>query len=944
MLYFSKGVPLGVVRLSKRFGKLGEDMRIKSIIHKILVLICAILSLCALNGFAVQVNDYNGLKDAVNSNATTIRLTSDINFGNTPLVITTNTILTSAGNSNFTIEGNSTTSPMLTFQGAGSTISNINFSSSTAANPAIFVNIDAVGAGQNYSTFTIDGVTFSYNTSSTTTGGGALNIVSGQGTSIINTTFSTNSATGTGASGGALYYQGEKGFTGENINAEYNTAQQDGGAIYFSSGTIKDSTFSYNTAINGHGGAIYASTITVTGSAFVGNSANTGGAIWVNTYASIKDSTFTDNISTGGRGGAVYNNNGIVDISSSTFENNQASDGGAIFNNGLMSISNSVIQNNTSSGSGGAIVNTAIMTISNTTFSHNNASINGGAISLDIAGIAATLNLDDSVTFSNNTAGGRGGAIYADNATINLNPNGKAITFIGNTDSSGDNDIYLNGTSTLNINGAGTINLHGGIIGGSTNSTDATINWYATTGYNGNLTLTNGALNIKTPGTSAFNNITLNSATLNLQNGATESFTPTSLTITGDVPLYIDVDLAANTADQISSVSGGGSFSINSSEQLNILTDSSSASPISITSATLNINENEDFYGPLYVYNLQQSSGGFTATTTGRLNPTISALPIAANSKVIANVNTVNSLYNRIDVMLSREYLAYQERNRLSDNAYIRMLQEEIAHVTGESLEDEWKQMVWFIPNAGYQKVDYGNDIDNVKNTFYGGLAGVDYPFWISDDTAFIPTFFMGYLGSKQKYEKTTLNNNSLALGGMLTFMKNFAILSAQAYITNGPESYELKTYSGNFDIFSFTASVKGELNLSLSDDIVMQPAFTAIYNYSNLQNYITANLAQIYSTRFHNFLLTPSLKLMISTDSWYPYVGVSYNFSEKQKGSVTANNLVLSEYKIKNFGEISVGIENNFFKNYSGYAQLSSYIGSARGVALQMGVRGYLN
>ncbi len=924
--------------------------------------------LLGLNVFAVEVSDYSELQNAVNSNEDTIALSQDIEFGDTPLVITSNTILTSVEGSSFTVKGNGTSSPMFTFYSSSSSISNINFSSSTAADPAVYINVTAAEPEQEYSTFTISNVTFLNNTSSTSTGGGALNIVSEQGVYIYNTEFSTNYATGLSSNGGALYYQGEIGFTGENITAYYNSAQQNGGAIYastatiigstftgnstsignggaiyISSGTIQKSIFSSNTAVQ-DGGAIYASTATIQKVVFKDNMAGwgNGGAVYITDSATIENSDFLHNTSRNEGGGAIYNE-GTIKIINTTFDSNKAFNGGGLYNKGTAVISEGKFTNNNSDSDGGAIYNEGTLEINGTEFDGNKSSGSGGAIYVKTG---SSLTLNDDVKFTNNAAEGSGGAIYVDNdAALNLNLNGKTVTFRGNTDISGSNDIFLNGSSTFTINGGGTVNFHGGVLGGNIVSDNVNINWYTTKAYNGDLSLTGGALNIMAQHADAFNTVSLNSAALSIQNGTIDDFSPSSLNITGDIPLYIDVDLSAGTVDTVNNVSGSGSFNITRAEQLRILSDTFSTNDFTVTnSAPLNINVNEDYYGPLYVYNLQQIPGGFTAIRTDRLNPTISALPVAANSKVVANVNTVNSLYNRIDVMLSREYLDYSNRSSLQDNMYVRMLEEEIATVSGESLRDEWQKMVWFIPNAGYQKVDFGNDVGEVKNIFYGGLAGVDYPFWLSDTSAFIPTVFAGYLGARQKYQETTLDNNSLAVGGMLTYMKDFAILSAQAYITNGSEEYKFRAYNGDFDVFSFTASVKGELNLNLTDHIVMQPAFTVIYNLSNLQNYTTANLAQMKSTRFHNFLLTPAVKFMASCAGWYPYVGLSYNFSDKQKGTVAANDLSVTKYKLKNFGEVSVGLENNFFKNYSGYAQISGYTGSSKGISFQMGLRGYLN
>ena len=1041
------------------------------------IIFCSFIFLY-LPSFAVQeVNSFLTLKSAViavnNHEDNAIQLIRNISIGPsaTPLIVTTNTVLTSTPGSTFTITGNSTTSPILTFQGAGSTITNINFSSSTATDSAIAINVAPVLAGHNYSTFTISEVTFSDNTSSSSIGGGALNIVSGQATHIVNTTFSTNTATA--GNGGAFYYQGNIALIGEEINANNNIAQLDGGAIYassitltssvfstntattgnggaiyVSSGTVTDSEFYYNTAgqdggaiyastltlsgskistntatgnggaiyvTNGNlqnsdfsyniagqdggaiyastmtitegmfstntatgnggaiyltegnisgakffnntaqnGGAIYASTVTLNGGTFSGNIATTGngGAIYVTNRAVINNITFNGNMATSGDGGAIYITDSSI-IKDTSFVNNTATagNGGAIYNDGLWTTVQGGVFNGNQAINGGAVYSPNIMHFTQTNFSQNSASGNGGAL---YVGNLTTVTINGSSSLTNNTAGGLGGAIYVDSGSLGLNTMGGTLTFRGNRDSNGDNDIYLAGSSIMSIESdidhQGTVNFYGGVKGsGSTIVAMSTnVNWYTTEGFDGEFRIMGGGLNLLSPNAINFGTIKLtDSARLSTQNNTIDTFGPSTLELTGDIPLYVDIDLANNDVDTIStSITGTGRFVINDARQLRILSDAlNDAELYTITTGNnLSVNTSELFAGPLYLYNLQPATGGFRVMQTNRLNPTVSALPVAANSKVIANINTVNSLYNRIDVMLSREYLDYYDKLHLQDDINIKRVEEEMARLTGDTLGKKREKLLWFIPNGGYQKVDYGNDVNEVKNIFYGGLVGMDYPFWISDDAAFIPTLFAGYLGATQKYEETTLHNNSLAAGGMLTFRKAFTVLSAQAYVTNGEESYEYKYNKGYFDVFSVAAALKGEFNLNLTEHIVLQPAFTAIYNYSSLQNYLTANLARMYSTRYHNFVLTPSLKLMASCNGWYPYVGASYNISNNQKGRAIANDLVLPEYKIKNFGEVSVGIENTFFKDYSGYVQLSAYIGSSKGAALQMGLRTYLD
>ena len=949
-----------------------------------------VLLFLVLPSFAVEVSTYTELRNAINSNKEEVLLSDDISFGSTSLTSNKNINLTTVNDSTYTLKGN-TVAPMIEFRGANSTISNITFSSvtsSTSVNPAIFVNVGTVGSGQTYSTFTIRNVNFEYNTSNTNNGtGGALLINSKQGVYITNTAFSTNSALGTGAKGGAIYYEGDGDFVGHSLFFDDNMSQSDGGAVYassmtlvseegnigdifvgnvfssntsiggnggalyVSSGTLGSTVFLGNNALAGNGGAIYASTLTIKGQEtlistmtgdFAWNFANDkGGAIYVKDYASIY-AIFNQNISTGtvnGFGGAIYTeSNAQVDLEAALLWN-EANKGGAVYNEGKLKVHDTDFFQNVANSDGGALYTKGNTEIQNVSFQENVAGGKGGAIYVD----NTTLELKGIIYFINNISSETGGAIYANNGTIKIDTLGNNVIFQGNTDSTGNNDIVLDGSSILKISGGGSIDFYGGVKGGSITSNNTVLNWYTQTAHNGSLIMDDSVLNLHSPDTT-LGTVTLNNTVLNTQNGVVGTLTTNSLNITGDTRIYIDVDLANNTKDTFTNLNNTGNIIIESYNQLNILSDSSS-NPTFNLGGTVSVNEDEDYYGPLYVYNLHSATGGgFQIVRTNRTNPLISSLPIAANAKVMSNMHTTTSLYNRIDVMFSRDRLNYRRAENPQDRFDGPQVDKENPIKQGNIPTQSKNHMAWFIPNVGYHKVDYGNDINDVRNILYGGVIGIDFPFLMSDETFLVPTFFVGYLGSKQEYQKATLNNDSLAVGGMLTFKNYFALLSAQMYITNGSESYTLKQYHGSFDIFSYTASVKGELDLDITDTLVFQPAFTLFYNISGLQNYNTVNGASIHSDKFHNVILSPSVKVMASLNGWYPYLSGSININALQKGEVIADDLVLPKYKIKDYTELSFGIENTFLKDYSGYVQVSAYTGGIRGVSFQMGLRGYLD
>jgi predicted outer membrane repeat protein len=123
-----------------------------------------------------------------------------------------------------------------------------------------------------------------------------------------------------------------------------------GGAIWnWGNATVINSTFSGNRSMEGGAIHVYA-TIYLSGNTFYANEATSGSAVFVNfsTEATIINSTFYNNQRSGSKskGGAIYSK-GTVNLSSSTFSGNGATEGGAIFSdNGNISLKSTIIASN----------------------------------------------------------------------------------------------------------------------------------------------------------------------------------------------------------------------------------------------------------------------------------------------------------------------------------------------------------------------------------------------------------------------------------------------------------------------------------------------------------------------------------------------------------------------------------------------------------------------
>ena len=377
----------------------------------------------------------------------------------------------------------------------------------------------AIRAG-NGSDVTISGSVFKGN-SATNGKGGAIYLggnSSGATCAISDSTFETNSST----SGGAIYLT-ESTITLTGSHFVENSSTVNGGAVYLIASSkllsMSECEFTSNTAV-GHGGAMYISASTVdvisastfTGNTTTGNTADSnGGAIYLykSEVTSMEGGSFDSNISNGlYGGGAIYMSGSVLNISGTTFSENEVTAkaagarGGAIHYNSTssgtisaefsgnsayeggalavcskstVSITSSKFENNSAGNYAGALyVNgSTIELLSNSTFTGNESVSNGGAIYL--TGVTSfTL---QGGAFVSNTANGTsgGGAIYLTGSTIAISGTSFSKNSTTNTAASvGGGAIFLNTASTGTVTGATfseNSSLHGGAVRCNNNST-----------------------------------------------------------------------------------------------------------------------------------------------------------------------------------------------------------------------------------------------------------------------------------------------------------------------------------------------------------------------------------------------------------------------------------------------------------------------------------------
>ena len=359
------------------------------------------------------------------------------------------------------------TSNINTLTITGSNFTNNNATSNGAAISSLGGNMnirdctfkDNIGGGQGGAiwtfnvTLSIINSNFIANAASGTYGGGAIYFGGSRTLNISNSRFTNNKAKNSN-NGGALYIASATlNITGSSFGN--NSAAAQGGAIYQTSGSasITNSNFT-NNAAGSNGGALLVtglSSTTITGANFSNNAASGGGGAILSTSSpiTIKTSTFNGNHGNSG-GGAIYTNANL-DITGSSFSNNDANDanavGGAIRSSGsTLNIVSSNFTGNKAEGDssdGGAIYASSVSNFNIKTSSIKNSTAKmGGAI---YASSCGNVKIENSDISSN--SGTQGGAIYSvksgltiKHSTVNSNQASAAII------------IFINNNANKNIN------------------------------------------------------------------------------------------------------------------------------------------------------------------------------------------------------------------------------------------------------------------------------------------------------------------------------------------------------------------------------------------------------------------------------------------------------------------------------------------------------------
>ncbi len=729
---------------------------------------------------------------------------------------------------------------------------------------------------------------------------------------VVHPTFRDNVAAG---NGGVVNADGLKAvvnfgnnrqtdFVFENNVAGAGTTAGNGGVIANTNGAKinfaadSKSTFRNNTAY-GHGGAIYNYDTLDADSTRAAAEVVVGGSEinFVNNKALSK--TITDDageeIVVGGYGGAIYNEGATVKVGND----------------------NSVVK-----------------------FSGNSA-VNGGAI----ASVNNAFTVTGDVTFNDNTASNLGGAIYAKGANIDLIST-KKIEFTGNTAAGESNAIYLDGDATINLQSQndGTFVFNDKIAGTNANNNIVQHNGSAyynndNSGYAGNFSLLGGdAYFNQTPEARAFagGDYTLaGGSTLHLDNNRIDVIKANSLTLTGDTPaqMTIDMDLTNEVADRFelnNSTSGQllvtGIKTQGDTQKEKIFYDIADGAQVDSTQ--------KEVESSLFVYDVMGRPNGLLLQKNRFADTGIFAPQVAVNARVANQLATYDQLLHRVDEIAEYRYFNKVDRHNLYASAHDVIDNKYTPYVNQEDGGNTWVK-----PSFTIETINPTGPV-SYKNRAYNTILGYETPIsTLKNGWEIINTVFGGYQGSFQDYDNIRNYQNG-GVGGYMAnlYKKNFF---AGGVVMMGGANVDVKD-SGkynrnmNFGLFDVGAAARVGYNVGMGKNWLFQPMFTASYLYiTGLDRHNTRGETMDLDGT-NTIQIAPGFKIVGNYNGWQPYLLFDYTWPIMAKTVANVNNIDLPDVGLRSYVEYGVGLRKNFGERFTGQAEAVMRNGGRTGVSLQ--------
>lgn len=447
---------------------------------------------------------------------------------------------------------------------------------------------------------------------------------------------------------------------------------------------------------------------------------------------------------------------------------------------------------------------------------------------------------------------------------------------------------------------------------------------------------------------------------MSLANGVIGNTALKSLNLGGDMDLAVDVDLANKTMDRLTVDSFDaaassqntkskdiGNYKINVSE-MNLLSDANEKqTSILFADETLKDNVStsvsEVAYSPIYKYDVAydklNGSFLFTRSEKNNFNPAVLAAPVAAQVGGYLNqLHSYDEAFADMDLYMSN---AQKERRSSANKRIIGCCEcGKMVYYSVNNFCNDRK--LWVRPYATFENVSLKNG-PKVSNTAYGAyMGGESKVYSLGNGWDGMLGAYLGYNGSRQKYEGISILQNGGTLGVVGMAYKNnyFAGLTVNA----GASRAKAETRYGNESFTILSSGIAGKTGYNIeynNGEFIVQPNLQLSYSYVNTLGYTNAAGTKIDSDYLNAVQIEPGIKVIGNMENgWQPYASFSVVQTLMDKTKFQADNIALPELSVKPYVKYGLGVRKKWDRHLDGYAQTYFTSGGRNGADIQLGIR----
>lgn len=453
------------------------------------------------------------------------------------------------------------------------------------------------------------------------------------------------------------------------------------------------------------------------------------------------------------------------------------------------------------------------------------------------------------------------------------------------------------------------------------------------------------------------NSLTMNSGNLNISNLSLDGVNFKALTLNGGAINLnsVDVDLEAQKMGRLTAKNYSGSKTAINVNSLNLLTSTDRLkteilfADDKIKSAVNYKGDEVVAYSPVYKYDVSYQSkndGGYFSFVrhgmgddSGSFNPAVLSTPVSVQA---AGISTINHAF---DYAFSHSdgFMAQAQPERFSQIHGNRVAlstdyNENLGHIdlgyTNKGL--------WVKPYTAFESVPlkHGPKVDSIT---YGMILGGDSDVKkLKHGWAHVQTAYLGYNGSKLKYDGVDATTNGGLLGLTETLYKgNFftaMTLSAGAGFSEAHSMY------GKDDITFLMAGIANKTGYNFEfkeGKFIIQPMLQTSYSMVKAFDYTNAAGVRVKSDAAHSLQIAPTLKFIGNLkNGWQPYASVGMVWDVMHESNTTANGIKLPEMYTKPYVQYGVGLQRCWADKFSAYGQAMVRNGGRRGIMFTFGFR----